>query len=70
MRRLLSVTWPLTNLELPGWQLRYALTDTRAQHAEILFATPFLGHGIRARARRVAGLPPHAVPRPQPPASA
>ena len=29
MSRLLSVTWPLTNLELPGWQLRYALTDAR-----------------------------------------
>ncbi len=70
MRRLLSVTWPLTNLELPGWRLRYALTDARARRAKILFATPFLGHGIRARARRVAGLPPRAVLNPQPPASA
>ena len=62
MRRLLSVTWPLTNLELPGWQFRYALTDARAQRVKILVATPFLGHGIRARARRVAGLPPRPVP--------
>ena len=40
MRRLLSVTWPLTNLELPGWQFRYALTDARAQRTKILFAHP------------------------------
>ncbi len=70
MSRLLSVTWPLTNLELPGWQFKYALTDARTQRVKILVASPFLGHGIRARARRVAGLPPRAVPRPQPPASA
>ena len=70
MRRLLSVTWPLTNLELPGWRFRYALTDTRAQRVKVLFDHLVLGHGIRARARRVAGLPPRAVPRPQPPASA
>jgi Uncharacterised nucleotidyltransferase len=68
MRRLLSVSWPLTNLELPGWRLKYALTDTRARRVKILFAHLALGHGIRARARRVAGLPPRAVPLP-PPAS-
>ena len=70
MRRLLSVSWPLTNLELPGWQLRYALTDARAQRVKIYFAHFVRGHGIRARARRVAGLPLRAVPRPRPPASA
>jgi len=70
MRRLLSVTWPLTNLELPGWQLRYALTDAQAQRTKIFFAHFVHGHGIRARARRVAGLPPRDVARPQPPASA
>ena len=37
MRRLLSVTWPLTHLELPGSQLSYALTDRRAQRAKALF---------------------------------
>ena len=61
MRRLLSVSWPLTNLELPGWQFRYALTDARAQRVKIFFdhfVDDFVrGHGIRARARRVAGLP-------------
>jgi hypothetical protein len=60
MRRLLSVSWPLTNLELPGWQLRYALTDARAQRVKIFFAHFVRGHGIRARARRVAGLRPGA----------
>ena len=68
--RLLSVTWPLTNLEMPGWRLRYALTDARAQRVKIYFAHFVRGHGIRARARRVAGLPPRAVPSWQPPASA
>lgn len=57
MRRLLSVTWPLTNLELPGWLFRYALTDTRAQRVKIYLAHFARGHEIRARARRVAGLP-------------
>jgi len=57
MSRLLSVTWPLTNLELPGWQLRYALTDARAERVKIFFAHFGRGHEIRARARRVAGLP-------------
>ena len=66
MSRLLSVTWPLTNLELPGWQFRYALTDARAQRVKILFAHLFLGHGIRARARRVAGPAAPPVPRPWP----
>jgi hypothetical protein len=60
MRRLLSVTWPLTNLELPSWQLRYALTDARVQRAKIYLAHFVRGHGIRARARRVAGLTPGA----------
>jgi hypothetical protein len=57
MSRLLSVTWPLTNLELPGWQLRYALTDARVERVKIFLAHFVRGHGIRARARRVASLP-------------
>ena len=61
MRRLFSVTWPLTNLELPGWRLRYALTDSRPQRVKVLLADFALGHGIRARARRVVGLPPRVV---------
>ena len=68
--RLLSVTWPLTSLELPAWQFRYALTDARTRRVKIYLAHFARGHEIRARARRVAGLPPRAVPSWQPPASA
>ncbi len=70
MRRLLSVTWPLTQFELPGSQLTYALTDSRATRARTLFVLLVTGHGLRARARRVAGLPRRAFSRSQPPASA
>ncbi len=56
MGRLLSVTWPLTHLELPGYQLNYALTDTRAQRLKILLVLLASGHGVGTRARRLAGL--------------
>jgi hypothetical protein len=54
--QLLSISWPLTHLELPGWQFRYALADGRAQRVKIFFTHFGRGHEIRARARRVAGL--------------
>ena len=57
MSRLLSVNWPLTYLELPGWQLRYALTDDRIERVKIFLAHFVRGHEIRARARRVVSLP-------------
>jgi hypothetical protein len=60
MRRLLSVTWPLTQLELSGYRLNYALTDRRARRAKMLFLHLALGHGLRARMRRMAGLSPRA----------
>jgi len=63
MRQLLSVTWPLTQLELTDYRLNYALTDGRARRAKMLLMHLALGHGVRARARRVAGLPPRAVSR-------
>jgi hypothetical protein len=63
MRRLLSVTWPLTQLELSGYRLNYALTDRRARRAKMLFLHLALGHGLRARVRRMAGLPPRAPSR-------
>ena len=56
MGRLLSVTWPLTHLELPGYQLNYALTDARAQRLKILLVLLASGHGVGTRARRLAGL--------------
>jgi hypothetical protein len=61
MRTLLWVSWPLTNLELAGYQLNYALTDARTRRAKMLFVHLVFGHGLRARARRVAGLPRRAL---------
>ncbi|HWD54987.1 MAG TPA: nucleotidyltransferase family protein [Acidimicrobiales bacterium] len=60
MARLLSVTWPLTHLELPGYQLNYALADDRAQRVKILLVLLASGYGIGARVRRVAALPRRA----------
>ena len=60
VRRLLSVTWPLTQLDLSDYQFNYALTDGRARRAGMLFRHLVLGHGLRDRARRMAGLPPRA----------
>ena len=57
MRRLLSVTWPLTHLEVPGYQLNYALTDARARRVKILLVLRASGHGIGTRARRGARRP-------------
>jgi len=54
--RLLSVTWPPTHPELPGYQLNYALTDARAQRVKILLVLLASGHGVGTRARRLAGL--------------
>jgi hypothetical protein len=65
VRRLLSVTWPLTQLDLTDYQFNYALTDGPARRARMRFLHLVLGHGLRDRARRVAGLPPRTPPRPQ-----
>jgi hypothetical protein len=61
MRQLLSVTWPLTHLELPGYQLNYALTDDRTQRVKILLVLRGSGYGIGKRVRRVAGMPRRAL---------
>ncbi len=63
MDHLLSVTWPLTHLELPGYHLNYALTDAPAQRLKILLVLLASGHGIGTRARRAAGLPRRALAR-------
>ncbi len=57
MGRLLSVSWPLTQRELPAYRFNYALTDSRARRAKMRFFHLVLGHGVRARVRRAAGLP-------------
>lgn len=61
MRQLLSVTWPLTHLELPGYQLNYALTDDPVQRLKILLVLRGSGHGIGGRVRRLAALPRRAL---------
>jgi hypothetical protein len=61
MRQLLSVSWPLTHLELPGYQLNYALTDDRMQRLKILLVLRGSGYGIGSRVRRIAALPRRAL---------
>ena len=61
MHQLLSVTWPLTHLELPGYQLNYALTDDRMQRVKILLVLLASGHGIGGRVRRMVALPRRAL---------
>jgi hypothetical protein len=64
IRRLLSVTWPLTQRDLTDYRFNYALTDGRARRAEMLFRHLVVGHGLRDRARRAAGLPRRTPSRP------
>jgi Uncharacterised nucleotidyltransferase len=54
LARLLSPSWPLTHLELPGYQLNYALTDAPLQRFKILLVLRASGHGIGRRLRRLA----------------
>ena len=61
MARLLSESWPLTHLELPGYQLNYALADDRTQRVKILLVLLASGHGIGGHFRRVVGLPRRAL---------
>jgi Uncharacterised nucleotidyltransferase len=56
VRQLLSPTWPLTHLDLPGYRLNHALTDSPARRLKILLVLRASGHGLGARARRLAGL--------------
>jgi hypothetical protein len=65
MQQLLSVTWPLTHLELPGYQLNYALTDDWMQRLKILLVLRGSGYGIGGRLQRVTNWPRRALRRPQ-----
>ncbi len=58
VRRLLAVTWPLCQADLSDYEFNYALTEGRARRAGMLWRHVVLGHRLRDRARRVAGLPP------------
>lgn len=66
MARLTSVSWPLTHLELPGYQLNYALTDSPLQRLKILLVHLASGHRIGTRARGAAGSARRAATRSQP----
>ena len=61
MRQLLSVSWPLTHLELPGYQLNYALTDDPVQRLKILLVLRGSGYGIGGRVRRLVAMPRRAL---------
>lgn len=61
MRQLLAQSWPLTHLELPGYQLNYALADDPLQRLKILLVLRGSGYGIGARVRRIAALPRRAL---------
>jgi hypothetical protein len=67
MRQLLSVSWPLTHLKLPGYQLNYALTDDPVQRLKILLVLRGSGYGIGGRVRRIASLPRRALSGSHPP---
>jgi hypothetical protein len=54
---LVSVTWPLSHLDLPGYHLNYALTDAPAQRLKILLVLLASGHRIGSRARHAASWP-------------
>ena len=63
MRRLLSVTWPLTQLELPGYRLNYALTDSAARRAKIVFVHLVHGTWAARPGATYRGLAPRAPSR-------
>lgn len=63
MDRLLSVTWPLHHLELPGYHLNYALTDAPAQRLKILLVLLASGHRLGTRGRHAASWPRRALRR-------
>jgi hypothetical protein len=59
--QLVSVTWPLSHLDLPGYHLNYALTDDPAQRLKILLVLLASGHRIGSRARHAVSWPRRAL---------
>jgi hypothetical protein len=55
INRLVSVSWPLTHLEVPGYRLNAALADKALRRLKILLVLRASGHGIGRRARRLQG---------------
>jgi hypothetical protein len=66
--QLVSVTWPLNHLELPGYHLNYALTDAPVQRLKILLVLLASGHRIGSRARHAVSWPRRALVRREAPA--
>jgi Uncharacterised nucleotidyltransferase len=67
--QLVSVTWPLNHLDLPGYHLNYALTDAPAQRLKILLVLLASGHRIGSRARHAVSWPRQALLRAEAPAA-
>jgi hypothetical protein len=59
--QLVSVTWPLTHLDLPGYHLNYALTDAPAQRLKILLVLLASGHRVGTRARHAVSWPRRTI---------
>jgi hypothetical protein len=59
--QLVSVSWPLSHLDLPGYHLNYALTDAPAQRLKILLVLLASGHRIGSRARHAVTWPRRAL---------
>jgi hypothetical protein len=61
LRRLLSVTWPLTTHELHRYHLTYALTDAPARRIRSLVTLVGNWHGFQIRVQTVGGLLRHPI---------
>ena len=61
LRRLLSVTWPVTAHQLHRYHLTYALTDVPARRIKNLLTLVGKWHGLQMRVRTMGGLLRHPV---------
>jgi hypothetical protein len=59
LRRLLSVTWPVTAHELHRYHLNYALTDVPSRRIKNLLALIGKWHGLKMRVQTMGGLVSH-----------
>jgi hypothetical protein len=61
LRRLLSVTWPMTTDELHRYHLTYAVTDDPVLRARSLVALVGRWHGLQVRVQKLGGRVHHPV---------
>ena len=59
---LLSPTWPLTHVDVPGYQLNYTLTDSTLRRFKILLVLRASGYGIGRRIRALVQPNRRSVP--------